>query len=461
MFHEIASIFPLMGDDEIQDLADDIREHGLRQPIIRFEGKVLDGRNRATACKLAGIEPEFEDFAGDALQAVAFVWSENYHRRHLNSSQAALAEDRRVEKVEAYRSVVESMKKEAAQKKKNGKPVYHTQEIAYGENESTSQRTVETQRSVNGQRAKAAGTNRTYLDDVKRIRAEAPDLEAKIEAGEMKISQAKLELARRKKHEELQKAEAQEIETSWRIVNEDCLNAFDLEEPKSVRLIVADPPYNIGIDYGRGASADKLPEKDYLAWCDDWIERCYETLTADGSLWVIISDEYAAEIAVALKEYGFHRRAWIKWYETFGVNCANNFNRCTRHIFYCVKDAKKFVFHDEAVRSPSARQTKYNDKRANPAGKIWDDLWQIPRLTGTCQERIPDFPTQLPLDLVRPIVRCASHVGDTVLDPFCGSGTTGVAAIEARRNFVGYEWEDRFCDLAELRLKGTGHDSST
>ena len=109
------------------------------------------------------------------------------------------------------------------------------------------------------------------------------------------------------------------------------------QKPGSVRLIFADPPYNIGIDYGRGSKADSLPEAVYLTWCQEWLNACLRLLTDDGSLWVMINDEYADHFGLLLRKTGLHRRAWIKWYETFGVNCTNNFNRCSRHIFYCVK----------------------------------------------------------------------------------------------------------------------------
>src|SRR5262249_42085709 len=94
------------------------------------------------------------------------------------------------------------------------------------------------------------------------------------------------------------------------------------------------------------------------------------------------------------------------------------------------------------------RQTTYLDKRANPAGKNWDDVWgvtrkdgsgAIPRVCGTHKERIPGFPTQLPLALLRPIIGCASNPGDLVIDPFCGSATTAVAAVELGRSFIGIE----------------------
>jgi site-specific DNA-methyltransferase (adenine-specific) len=168
----------------------------------------------------------------------------------------------------------------------------------------------------------------------------------------------------------------------------------------------------------------------------------------------MVPDECALEIGAILKhQMKLHLRSWIKWYETFGVNRARNFNKTSRHIFCCVKDEKRFVFNEDAVKRPSDRLEKYADKRANPAGKTWDDVWQIPRLTGTCRERIPTVPTQLPLAILRPIVGCASDPGDLVLDPFCGSGTTGVACIETGRKFIGIEKSESFSKLARQRLK--------
>ena len=146
-------------------------------------------------------------------------------------------------------------------------------------------------------------------------------------------------------------------------------------------------------------------------------------------------------------------RSWIKWYETFGVNCSNKFNRTSRHIFYTVKNSRNFIFNPEAVTRPSDRQTKYADKRAVDGGKIWDDVWQISRLTGHAEERVPDFPTQLPIALVEPIVLCASMPGDLVVDPFSGSGTTGVAALSNGRKYVGIERSEKFVDLSELRIQ--------
>lgn len=299
------------------------------------------------------------------------------------------------------------------------------------------------------------------LDTVKEAN---PELHEKIRTGKAKVAQAVREVQRRKKRQDMEARGSAcpptpAGERPWKIIHGDWLAGVATVNLGSVRLAFLDPPYNIGVDYGDGAEADLRPDVVYL----DEMQRCVvqvkARLTPDGSLWVLIGDEYAAEFCCVLKEEGFHVRNWIVWYETFGVNCQTKFNRTKRHLFYSVVDPKRFVFHSEAVTRPSDRQTKYDDARADPGGKIWDDVWQIPRLVGTATERIPEFPTQLPLALLRPVIACATDPGDLVLDPFCGSATTGAACLGLGRRFVGVEKQAKFHELAELRLKGTGNES--
>lgn len=232
----------------------------------------------------------------------------------------------------------------------------------------------------------------------------------------------------------------------------DVLNVLPNVESCSVDVVFADPPYNQGTDYGEGKKADRLSSEDYLNWVRQWLSLCRDVLSDEGSLWVLISDEWVAYYVVALDELGLTRRNWIKWYETFGVNCTHKFNRCSRHLLYYVVDHKRFTFNQGAVSRPSDRQTKYADNRANPNGKRWDDVWQIPRLAGTHKERIKGFPTQLPLELLRPIVSCSSNLGDLILDPFSGSATTGVAAIKLGRRYIGIEKNEDFYRLSCKRL---------
>jgi DNA modification methylase len=309
------------------------------------------------------------------------------------------------------------------------------------------------------QAAKLVGSNSRYIQDAKTIKQSAPELHEKVKAGKMTLPQAKREVQKAEKRAELQaKAEAVAPADSrrWEVVTGDSIAVLEAEPSEPACLIFADPPYNIGFDYGEGHD-DALPADQYLQWCRRWIDACAARLTPDGSLWVLINDEWADEFGCMLRRAGLHRRAWIKWYESFGVNCANNFNRCSRHLFYMVKDPRNFVFNGDAVSRPSDRQVKYGDKRADPGGKLWDDIWginpPIPRLVGTAAERIPDFPTQLPLQLLTAVVGCASDPGDLVADPFNGSGTTGEAAIRLGRRYLGIERSERFSDLARMRLR--------
>lgn len=92
--HEFADVFPMLPDAELKELSDDIKAHGLRHPILTFEEKILDGRNRFAACKLAKVEPEFTTFNGSREAALARVVSENIRRRHLDESQRAMASER-------------------------------------------------------------------------------------------------------------------------------------------------------------------------------------------------------------------------------------------------------------------------------------------------------------------------------------------------------------------------------
>ena len=100
-------------------------------------------------------------------------------------------------------------------------------------------------------------------------------------------------------------------------------------------------------------------------------------LKPTGSFFLAIGDEYAAEHKVRLDALGLTMRNWIVWHYTFGVNCTKKFNRSHAHIFYYVRDPKRFTFNADAVRVPSARQTTYADRRANPVGKLPDDTWVL------------------------------------------------------------------------------------
>lgn len=232
----------------------------------------------------------------------------------------------------------------------------------------------------------------------------------------------------------------------------DCIDILQKMDEESVNLVFADPPFNIGLKYDN--YKDNLPYEEYYNWSKSWIELSYKVLKKNGSIFIAIGDEFAAEINILLKKTGFYFRNWIIWYYTFGQNQKKKFNRSHTHILYFTKDKNNYTFNSDSIRVPSARQLLYNDKRANPKGKIPDDVWQISRVCGTFHERLGDHPCQMPEELLERIVQSSSNEGDLVLDPFGGTGTTSAVAKRLGRNFITMDISKTYYEIIQKRLNG-------
>lgn len=232
----------------------------------------------------------------------------------------------------------------------------------------------------------------------------------------------------------------------------DCIEIMKTLPDKSIDLIFADPPFNIGIKYD--VHNDNMPYEKYYEWSKKWIGESYRLLKSNGTIYIAIGDEFAAEINLILKKTGFYFRNWIIWYYTFGQNQRKKFNRAHTHILYFTKSKEHFTFNDKDIRVPSARQLIYNDKRANPLGKIPDDVWQFSRVCGTFKERIGKHPCQMPEDLLELIIKTSSNEGDLVLDPFGGTGTTAAVAKKLKRNFITMEISKEYYNIISKRLEG-------
>ena len=265
-----------------------------------------------------------------------------------------------------------------------------------------------------------------------------------------------------------------------KIVQGDCVSL--LKEQLEARdnkpfadLVFADPPFNIGYDYDK--YHDKMEYDAYLEWSRDWMQACCDVLTEQGSMWIAIGDEYAAELKVILRELGMNFRNWIIWYYTFGQNTKKKFSRSHTHILYYTKDEKNFIFNDMEVRVPSARQTKYNDRRADSRGRVPDDTWilrpqeiddesfnpeedtwHFPRVCGTFKERRGFHGCQMPEKLLERIINVASNPGSMVIDPFSGSGTTAAVACRLGRRFLTTDISDNYVKLGAERIKQVQKD---
>jgi len=235
----------------------------------------------------------------------------------------------------------------------------------------------------------------------------------------------------------------------------DCVEILGAVKKPFADLIFADPPFNIGYKYDK--YHDQKASEKYLAWTREWVGACVHVLKPHGSFYIAIGDEYAANLKLIADEHGLVMRNWVIWHYSFGQQLKHKFARAHTHILYFVKDPKKFVFNDAAVRVISDRQKKYNDKRANPSGKMPDDVWdEYPRVCGTFKERT-GFPCQMPESLLARIIRVSSNPGDWVLDPFCGSGTTVAVAQKLKRVYTTIDISEEYVQEAADRMRFGGY----
>ncbi|MEZ5941041.1 MAG: site-specific DNA-methyltransferase [Planctomycetaceae bacterium] len=255
------------------------------------------------------------------------------------------------------------------------------------------------------------------------------------------------------------------------IFNKDCVQGLRGLPAGSVDLVFADPPFNIGYEYD--TYDDSREANEYLKWCREWMEGAYNALKPDGTFWLAIGDEFAAELKIEAQKLGFHCRSWVIWYYTFGVNCVNGFSRSHTHLFHFVKDKSKFTFNrmNPQIRVKSARQLVYADKRANPIGRLPDntwiirpqdapqsfspnhDTWYFARVAGTFKEREGFHGCQMPEQLLARIIRSSSSPQDVVVDPFSGSGTTLAVAKKLGRQWIGFELSSEYAKYATERVE--------
>ena len=163
--HPIANIFPMMSNEALIELSKDITSNGLGIPILLYEGKILDGRNRYQACDLAGIEPEYTEYEGD--DPLGYVLSLNLHRRHLTASQrAALAVE--------------------------------VANMAQGGDRKSNQ-TAKLQSDISrSEAAEKLDVSERYVNEAKKIQRESPEHFDKVKSGELSLQQAKRKMEKEK-----------------------------------------------------------------------------------------------------------------------------------------------------------------------------------------------------------------------------------------------------------------------
>jgi DNA modification methylase len=241
-------------------------------------------------------------------------------------------------------------------------------------------------------------------------------------------------------------------------------------------LVFADPPFNWNRAYDQWD--DSMPREDYLDFTRCWLELCASALRPGGAFWVNIPDDTAAEIVVHLKKIGLQMINWCIWHYRFGQNNKTRFISSKVHALYFVKPGGERTWNAAEILEPSDRATTYFDPRTQnkrdgmPAGmRLPMDVWYGPywgRIQGNNKERRSRHDNQLPEVYLERVIRACSNPGDLVMDPFLGSGTTGVVAHALQRRFIGSEYSKANATSAFERIKhgparplGTGLFEST
>jgi adenine-specific DNA-methyltransferase len=244
------------------------------------------------------------------------------------------------------------------------------------------------------------------------------------------------------------------------IYHGDCIELMAAMDPTSFDLTVTSPPYNIGKEYER-----RRPIDEYLEWSQRWIEQVYRLTNPTGAFWLNLGYLTVPGRGKAMPlpyllwdRIPFQLIQEIVWNYGAGVAARHSFSPRNEKLLWYVKDSATYTFNLDDVRDTDVKyphQKKNGKLRCNPLGKNPSDVWQIPKVTSgtnrSSPERMP-HPAQFPVALIERIVRACSNVGDLILDPFLGSGTTAEVAVHLGRRVVGFDIDASYVAAATDRL---------
>lgn len=238
-----------------------------------------------------------------------------------------------------------------------------------------------------------------------------------------------------------------------RLYQGDALELLHRAKSATFDLIFADPPYflssgGITCQNGQMVSVDKgdwdktATFEQIHAFNCQWLRECHRLLKPDGAIWVSGTNHNIFSVGFALQTLGFKILNDIAWHKTNPPPhlACRYFTHAHETLLWARKSPKAKHYFDYAAM-----------KRDN-GDKQMQSVWKLPA-PAKWEKRLGKHPTQKPEILLDRIIRASSQPGDLVLDPFCGSATTGVVAARLGRRFVGFEIEDEFLNLGEKRME--------
>jgi site-specific DNA-methyltransferase (adenine-specific) len=256
-----------------------------------------------------------------------------------------------------------------------------------------------------------------------------------------------------------------------KIYNEDCILGLKKMSDESADIIICDPPYNIGKDFGN--NSDKQEMNSYLSWCDTWVQECLRILKPNGTLYIFGFSENLAFIRTRI----YCNVRWLVWHYTNKTTPSLNFwQRSHESILCCYKNKPNFnrddvrePYTDNFVKNAAGKMRKPTKGRfskgdtetiynAHQMGALPRDVIKVPALAGGAgkKERV-EHPTQKPLQLCDTLIKASmnkENESQTLLVvPFVGSGSECVSAKNNNINFIGFEINNDYITIANERLK--------
>lgn len=241
-----------------------------------------------------------------------------------------------------------------------------------------------------------------------------------------------------------------------RLYQGDCLELLRSLDGNSVDTVFADPPFNLGKDYGKGVR-DDLAQHDYLDWCEQWINECVRVLAPGGAFWLYNLPKWNVELGHQLNEAGMMFRHWVAVELKMLLPIQGKLYPAHYSLLYYTKGKPR---HFERPRIPiqlcrhcggEVKDYGGHRNKMNPEGVNVSDVWTdiTPVRHRTTKHRRANALSEKMLERVLTI---STAEGDLVLDPFGGSGTTYAVAERMHRRWIGVELGD--CDPIVARLTG-------
>jgi site-specific DNA-methyltransferase (adenine-specific) len=230
-------------------------------------------------------------------------------------------------------------------------------------------------------------------------------------------------------------------------------------DDNSVDLIIADPPYNLNKNFGNKSDNWKTVD-DWMDWNKVWLLESKRVLKDSGSIFVYGIHKYICHIQCYLYEIGLCYGRQFIWHYENGWSMYKKAPAANYEPILWFTKSNHYTYHIMREPYKSTERLKHkiikNGKvwKPNPEGKMGGDVWKIPTLAGRrfSKEKV-DHPTQKPLKLCNKIIKHFSNKKGLVLIPFVGSGSECISAIGNDRNYIGFEMNKEYIDIATSRIK--------